>query len=72
MRIVYRRGFGGRGFISVGAVGQRSMQMISSLMVLAFSSLRGIAVVALSCVGGIGSSVLRRWGSATRRLNSSL
>ena len=60
------------GFISVGAVGQRLLNIILSLMVLALSFLREMTVVALNCVGGIGSSVLRRWGAATRRWNSSL
>ena len=61
-----------RGFISVGAVGQRPVNTILSLMVLALWRLRKITVVALSGVGGISLSVLRRWGRATRRWNSSL
>jgi len=61
-----------RGFISVGAVGQRSLQVFSFLMVLACSSLREFAVFAVYCVRGIKSSVLRRMGTATRRFNSSL
>src|SRR2546430_13781512 len=59
------------GFISVGAAGQRLVNGILSLMVLALWFLRRLTV-ALNCVGEIGSSVLRLWGSATRRLNSSL
>lgn len=59
------------GFISVGAVGQRLLQILS-FMVLALLFLREKIVLALNCVGGIASSVLRRWGRATRRLNSSL
>ena len=52
-----------RGFISVGAVGQRLGDRIVWLMVRAWSLLRGIAVVALNCPGEIGSSVLRRFGA---------
>ena len=59
------------GFISVGAVCQRLLQILC-LMVLAWSSLGELVVHALSCIGGIGSSVLRRLGWATRRLDSSL
>ena len=60
-----------RGFISVGAAGQRSLQNVSSLMVLALCCLRGMSV-ALSSIGGISWSVLRLGGSSTRRWNSSL
>ena len=65
-------GFPRGAFISVGAVGQRLGDRIVWLMVRAWSLLRGIAVVALNCPGEIGSSVLRRFGRATRRWNSSL
>src|SRR5687767_8699725 len=58
-------------FISVGAVGQRLVQILS-LMVLACSSLREFVLLAVECIGGSSSSVLRRVGQATRRLNSSL
>ena len=60
------------GFISVGAVGQRSLQVIHCLIVRAWSSLRVLGVVALNGLGRISSSVLRRGSVATRRLNSSL
>src|SRR2546423_10894229 len=60
------------GFISVGAVGQRLLNIVLSLMVLRWWFLREMAVVALNCIDGIASSVLRRWGLATRRWNSSL
>src|ERR671925_1719428 len=59
------------GFISVGAVGQRSVNTILSLMVLALWFLRRTRI-ALNGVGGIVLSVLRRIGEATRRLDSSL
>ena len=60
------------GFISVGAVRQRLVPRIVDFMVRAWSLLGELAVVALDGIGGIGSAVLRRWGSATRRWNSSL
>jgi len=60
------------GFISVEAVRQRLVPRIVDFMVRAWSLLRELAVVALDGIGGIGSAVLRLWGSATRRLNSSL
>src|SRR5215211_3926871 len=59
-------------FISVGAVDQQPVSTIPSLMVLALWFLPRKTVVALKCVGGISSSVLRRLGEAARRLNSSL
>ena len=59
-------------FISVGAVGQRLLNILLSLMVLALWFLRRMTVIALNCVGGIASSVLRRRSGATRRLDSSL
>ena len=61
-----------RGFISVGAVRQRLGHRIVGLMVRAWSLLREFAVIALKCFGGMAVAVLRRWGSATRRWNSSL
>jgi hypothetical protein len=58
-------------FISVGAIGQRLLQIIF-LRGHVCSRLRELIVVALGFFGGIGWAVLRRWDLATRRLNSSL
>ncbi len=61
-----------RAFISVGAVRQRPLNILVSLMVLALWFLRRMTVVVVNCVGGMSVAVLRRGGNATRRLNSSL
>src|ERR1043165_9129528 len=41
-------------------------------MVLALWFLRRMTFIGLECIRGIASSVLRHWGRATRRWNSSL
>ena len=54
--------------ISVGAAGQRSLQMLVFVMFLAWPLLRRSAPNALDCLGGIASSVLRRWSRSRAKL----
>ncbi|MEO2046131.1 MAG: DUF1559 domain-containing protein [Pirellulales bacterium] len=56
------------GFISVGAVCQRSFQLFVFVMVRAQSSLRRSALSALEYPSGIKSSVLRHWGTLVELL----